>query len=102
MAASEAHLLARLLADGLDHHDAVTDGRSYGSKDRARSRQRAFLRALRIASLDDIHTHVRCASDGRWRVYATRVAVYPAPPVDFAGSSHRSPRRAQAASTASG
>jgi hypothetical protein len=104
MAASEAHLLARLLAAGLQHSDAVTDGRSYSTKHHARGRQRAFLYALRRSDLNGIYTHVRQASDGRWRVYATRIRIYPAEGALGAGegSSHRSSARLQSSSQAPG
>lgn len=83
----EAHTLATTLLAALDGHTAVTDGRSYLTKAQAQSRQRAFIYALRghpargippHAGSDGVHTHVRQASDGRWRVYATRVHAYPA------------------------
>lgn len=96
------------LADGirrvLAEHDAATDGRSYLLRVQARSRQRAFLYALRRhEDLSDVHTHVRQDLAGRWRVYATRLQVYPAPiPQPSGNGSHRTSRRRQAASTASG
>lgn len=76
---AESLLLAEAILRILEQHDAATDGRSYTTRHQARSRQRAFLYALRKVESFDVHTHVRQnPADGRWRVYATRAAAYPA------------------------
>lgn len=73
----ESECLGRSLIAILESHNVATDGRSYGTPEKAKSRQRTFLRALRRHDALEAHTRVRQGKDGRWRVYAIRAAAFP-------------------------